>query len=302
MNMKKRRITVNSDTVFDTVNTLLMVILLFVFVWPLWFVIIASFSDPSQVWAGNVLLLPKDITLISYEELIAYKQIWTGYANSIFYTVTGTALNMVLTVCCAFPLSRKNFPPRKLLLVLVMFTMYFNGGIIPTYMMMRKVGILNTRWAMIVPGAISVYNMLVVRSYFINSIPKELEEAAIIDGANLAQYLWKIVLPLSKPVLAVVGLYYAVAHWNDFYNALLYLNDAAMKPLQSILRELLTSSQMLADQISSGVDAASLLEKKNLAETMKYSMIIVSVIPMMCVYPFVQKHFVKGVMVGSIKG
>ena len=291
-----------SDKIFDVVNIIVMLILLVIFTWPLWFVVIASFSDPNEVWMGNVLLLPKKITLIAYEELLNYSSIWTGYKNTIFYTVVGTLVNLVMTVCAAYPLSRKDFMPRNFLMILFMITMYFSGGLIPTYLVVNKLHLLNTRWAMIIPGACSIYNVIITRTYFMNSIPHELQEAATLDGANSFQYLMKVVLPLSKPIMAVIGLYYAVGHWNDFYTALIYLNSEKLLPLQSFLRDLLMRAQTTMNVNMSGMDAASIEAKMKLAQTLKYSVIIVSTVPVLCIYPFIQKYFVKGVMIGSVKG
>lgn len=291
-----------SDKIFDVVNIIVMLILLVIFTWPLWFVVIASFSDPNEVWMGNVLLLPKKVTLIAYEELLNYSSIWTGYKNTIFYTVVGTLVNLVMTVCAAYPLSRKDFVPRNFLMILFMITMYFSGGLIPTYLVVNKLHLLNTRWAMIIPGACSIYNVIITRTYFMNSIPHELQEAATLDGANSFQYLVKVVLPLSKPIMAVIGLYYAVGHWNDFYTALIYLNSEKLLPLQSFLRDLLMRAQTTMNVSMSGMDAASIEAKMKLAQTLKYSVIIVSTVPVLCIYPFIQKYFVKGVMIGSVKG
>lgn len=290
-----------ADKVFDVVNLLVMIILLFIFVWPLWFVVIASFSDPNQVWMGKVVLWPKGVTLVSYEELLQYKRIWTGYANTIFYTVVGTLVNLVMTVCGAYPLSRKDFMPRHFVMILLMITMYFSGGLIPTYLVVSRLGLVNTRWAMIIPGAMSVYNMIVMRTYFMNSIPSSLQEAATLDGASSFQYLVRVVLPLSKPILAVIGLYYAVGHWNDFYSALIYIYDDSMLPLQSFLRDILMSTKLTLNNMS-GMDMATAAAKAQLAQTLKYSVIIVSTVPVLCIYPFIQKYFVKGVMIGSVKG
>lgn len=289
-----------SDKVFSGVNLAVMLILLVIFVWPLWFVLIASFSDPNQVWLGNVILWPKGFTLDSYKALMEYKQIWTGYANTIFYTVVGTAVNVVATICAAYPLSRKDFVPRKFFLIMFMITMYFGGGLIPTYLVVSKMHLLNTRWAMIIPGMVSIYNVIVMRTYFMSSIPASLQEAATLDGANSFQYLVRIVLPLSKPIIAVIALYYAVGHWNDFYTALIYIYDNDLMPLQSFLRDMLMSTKMTVNNIS-GLDAATVARKAQLAQTLKYSVIIVSTVPVLCVYPFIQKYFVKGVMIGSIK-
>ena len=290
-----------SDKIFDVVNTTIMIVLLFIFAWPLWFVFIASFSDPNEVWLGNVVLWPKGFTMESYKALWEYKSIWTGYANTIFYTVIGTVFNLIMTVCAAYPLSRTDFVPRKFFQWMFMFTMYFGGGLIPTYLVVSELGIVNTRWAMIIPGAMSVYNMLVVRNYFMNSIPPSLQEAATLDGANSVQYLLKIVLPLSKPVIAVIALYYAVGHWNDFYTALVYLYDEKLLPLQTFLRDMLMSSKMTMNNLSE-MDPETVARKMRIAQSLKYSAIIVSTVPVLCIYPFIQKYFVKGVMIGAVKG
>ncbi len=291
-----------ADKIFDVCNTLLMIVLFVIFVWPLWFVFIASFSDPYAVGRGEVLLFPKGLTLAGYELMMNFKQLWVGYGNTIFYTAVGTFLNLVMTVCCAYPLANKDFLPRKVLLALFMVTMYFSGGLIPNYLVVKQIGILNTRWAMIFPGLISVYNCLIVRTYFMNSIPGELQEAATLDGANAAQYLWKVVLPLSKPVLAVVGLYYLVGHWNDYYNALIYLYDLDLMPLQSVLRDLLMSVQALMANTEGNLDSATMEIMFQRSISMKYCVIIAAAVPVLCIYPFIQKFFVKGMMIGSVKG
>ena len=288
-----------SDKLFDFVNVAIMLVLLVIFIWPLWFVLIASISDPITVDAGQVLLLPKNITFTGYKKMLEFDQLWTGYANTIFYTVVGTTLNMIMSVCLAYPMADKEFVPRNILMAFFMFTMYFSGGLIPSYLLMKGLGIVNTRWAMIVPGMVSVYNSLIIRSFFMNSIPKELKEAAILDGANSAQYLVKVVLPLSKAVFAVVGLYYMVGHWNNFTNALYYLYDDKLYPLQSVLRNLLISGKLMAEMAA---DPEAAEEAYKQAQALKYCVIIAASVPMLCVYPFIQKYFVKGVMVGSVKG
>lgn len=288
-----------NDKIFDIVNTVIMVILIVIFAWPLWFVVIASISDPTLVQAGQVLMLPKGLNFEGYRRIMEYKQIWVGYANSLFYTVVGTMLNMVISVCMAYPMSVKSFALRKPLMIFFMISMYFSGGLIPTYLLVRNLGLINTRWAILVVGMISIYNSLIIRNFFMNSIPEELREAAKLDGANSAQYLIKVVLPLSKAVFAVVGLYYLVSNWNDFTKALYYIYDDTMLPLQSVLRRLLISSKLVEDLVADPEMVEELLKQ---AETMKYGIIIVAAVPMLCVYPFIQKYFVKGVMVGSIKG
>lgn len=288
-----------ADKAFSIVDILIMLVVLIVFLWPIWFVIIASFSDPNLVNMGQVLVLPKGFNIDGYMKIFEYKEIWVGYGNSIFYTVVGTALSLSLSICLAYPLSDKSFRPRNAIMVFVMITMYFSGGLIPTYLLLKNLNIVNTRLAMIIPGLISVYNSLIIRSYFMQSIPSELKEAATLDGANSGQYLMKIVLPLSKAVFAVVGLYYAVAYWNNYTKGLYYIYDKDIMPLQNILRDLLMSSKMLVDVVADPEIAEMVYEQ---SQTMKYGVIIVAALPMMILYPFIQKYFVKGVMVGAVKG
>ncbi len=288
-----------SDRVFDCFNVIIMIALLIIFLWPLWFVVIASISDPKLVLAGEVLVLPKGLTLNGYLKILQYDQIWIGYRNTIFYTLVGTFASLALSICMAFAMSEKSFAPRKILMVFFMITMYFGGGLIPTFLLMKNLKLLDTPFAIWIPGLISVYNSLIIRSYFMNSIPGELREAATLDGAGQGNYLLKIVLPLSKPVFAVVGLYYAVAYWNNYTKGLYYIYDRSLLPLQNILRDLLTSSRMVQD-LSEDPEAAK--QAIELVQSMKYGIIIVAALPMMILYPFIQKHFVKGVMVGAVKG
>ena len=291
----------HSDTIFDTANVIIMCVLLLIFIWPLWFVVAASFRDPNELWMGNVVLLPKGFTLEAYEKLLEYSDIWVGYKNSILYTAAGTLVNLAATVALAYPLSRKDFMPRNLIMMMLIVTMYFSGGLIPTYLVVKNLGMVNTFWAMIIPGAISTYNVIVTRTYFSNSIPAELHNAAKIDGANNLQFLWKIVLPLSKPILAVIGLYYAVGHWNDYYTALIYLYDKKLFPLTCFLKNMIIDAS-LSMEGSFGVSATEMEKMIRLSQSLKYSTIIISVIPLLIIYPFIQKFFVKGVMIGSIKG
>ena len=291
-----------ADKIFDIINVIVMIILLVIFVWPLWFIVIASVSNPNEVWNGNVLLWPKGFTMAAYEAVIEYKSIWIVYRNTIFYTVVGTMINLVMTVCAAYPLSRKDFMPRNFFMFMFMLTMYFGGGLIPTYLIVNKLGMINTVWAMMIPGACSIYNVIITRTYFINSIPGSLKDAAELDGANSFQYLVKVVLPLSKPIIAVIALYYAVGHWNDYFTALIYINKTGLMPLQSFLRDLLMSNKLTMGNSMGGLDAATAEAKMQLSQTLKYSAIIVSTVPVLCIYPFIQKYFVKGVMIGSVKG
>ena len=288
-----------SDKIFHVFNTLLMIVLLVIFIWPLWFVLVASISDPDLVNTGKVILFPKGITWGGYELMTQYKSIWIGYKNSIFYTVAGTFMSLFFSICLAYPMSDKSFAPRKILMIFFMISMYFGGGLIPTYLLLRNLKIINTYWAMLLPGMISVYNSLIIRSYFMNSIPGELKEASTLDGANAAQHLFKVVLPLSKPVMAVVGLYYAVGYWNNYTKALYYINDHSKYPLQMVLRSLLTSAKLIDELLYDPEYLEIVLEQ---AQLMKYSVIIIASVPMLCIYPFIQRFFIKGVMVGAVKG
>lgn len=298
--MKGAGSMLRSDKIFDITNTVLMIVIFFLFSWPLWFIIIASFSDPAAVWNGKVVLLPKGFNIDAYKEILKYKSIWLGYRNTILYTVLGTVINLVLTICTAYPLSRKDFMPRNFFMFMFMLTMYFSGGLIPTYLVVNKLNLVNTAWAMIIPGAISIYNVIITRTYFINSIPGSLQEAAELDGANSLQFLMRVVLPLSKPVIAVIALYYAVGHWNDFFSALIYIHKKNLLPLQTFLRDLLVQNQVNIDM--TGLDPIAAERKMKLAQTIKYGVIVVSTVPVLCIYPMVQKHFVKGIMIGSVKG
>lgn len=297
--MRKKPFT--RDTAFDIVNTILMIILFFVFAWPLWFVIIASVSDPTAVWNGEVIFTPKGFNLDSYKEILKYKDIWIGYRNTIFYTVVGTAINVFMSILVAYPLSRRDFVMKNFFTTMFMITMYFSGGLIPSYLVVQNLGMVNTPWALLIPGAVSFYNVIIMRTYFQNSIPESLQEAAELDGANSWQYLWKIVLPLSKPILAVMVLYYGIAHWNGFFNALIYINDSELYPLQLFLRSILINNTFNPEMLE-GLDPAELLEMTRRSETMKYGIIIVATIPVLCIYPAIQKHFAKGVMIGAVKG
>jgi len=288
-----------ADRVFDVFDVALMIVLLVIFAWPLWFVLIASISDPDLVTAGKVLFWPKGITFGGYEMVFEYKQIWVGYGNSLIYMIVGTLCSMVMSICLAYPMSEKTFAPRKILMAFFMFTMYFSGGLIPTYLVFKKLNMLDTRAVMVFHNMVSVYNCLIIRSYFMNSIPGELKEAATLDGANSASYLVKVVLPLSKPVFAVVGLYYAVAYWNNYTKGLYFIYDRALLPLQNILRSLLLTAELMTDLMA---DPELAMEAYEQSQAMKYGVIIVAALPMMCLYPFIQKHFVKGVMVGAVKG
>lgn len=286
------------DRVFDIVVNVFAVAIIIVVLYPLLFVLSASFSDPDYVLKGEMILFPKGFTTYPYRMVFQNSDIWLGYVNTVIYTVSGTLISMILTVCLAYPLSRKDMPHRKILTLLVLFTMYFSGGMIPSYLLVRNLGLYNTRLAVILPVAINTYNFIVAKTFFENSIPKEMYESAMIDGSGDIRTLWSIILPLSAPILAVLILYYAVDYWNAYFNALIYLSDEKLYPLQIILRNILLVGQ--TEQM--GSNSVGMGEKIKMAEAIKYSVIVVSSLPVLLIYPLVQKHFVKGVMIGAVKG
>ena len=297
---KKNRIDLClSDKIMRAVVYALMFILILIILYPLIYVVSSSFSSGEAVTSGKVLLWPVDFSLQGYKAVFAYKQVWVGYRNTIFYTVVGTLLNLTLTIMAAYPLSRKNFQGRNFYMTLFLITMFFSGGIIPNYILMTKLHLTNTRWALILSGSISVYNMIIMRTFFQNSIPNELLEAAKIDGITDIGYLFKVVLPLSKSILAVITLYYVVGHWNSYFNAMLYLRDESLYPLQLVLRSILNVGKIDLSQIT---DAEIIKQMRGLSDLMKYSLIIISSAPIIIAYPFVQRFFEKGVMIGSVKG
>lgn len=267
---------------------------------PLLNVIASSFSEAKTVNQGKVLFWPVNFTTEGYKAVFQYKGIWRSYANTFLYTITGTAVNLAMTLMCAYPLARKELPFKGPVVALFMFTMLFGGGTIPNYILIRNLHMMNTIWAMIIPGAISVYNMIIART-FIQNIPSDLEEAAKIDGCSDVRYFFSIVLPLSKTVISVLGLYYAVAHWNDYFTAFLYLSDNEKMPLQITLRAILINNTFSADAAAS-VNEETLLNNQALQDLLKYSLIIVSSVPVLIIYPFVKKYFLKGVMLGAVKG
>lgn len=292
--LKKRK---SDEKIFDAVVNALAFLIVVVVLYPLIFIVSASFSDPALVLNGEVILLPKQITLEAYRNVIQNKEIWNGYGNTILYTAVGTVINLIMTTLAAYPLSRPDLPGRGIMMFFVTLTMFFSGGLIPSYLLVKNLGMVDTMWALVIPGAIATYNLIVMRTYFQSSIPWEIQEAAHIDGCSNWKLLTHIILPLSKPILAVMVLFYAVGHWNSFFNALIYIRSKEMYPLQLVLRELLMVSQ--ADAVDSNVGLES---KVLLTESIKYVVIIISSLPVLLMYPFVQKHFVKGVMIGSLKG
>lgn len=297
-NMKKKIASSTSDKVFQTVLYTVAVLILIIILYPLYFVIIASFSDPSAVSGGQVWLLPKGLTLDGYKELFRHQEIWSGYANTILYTLSGTFVGLVVNLFAAYALSRRDLVGRKFINLMFIFTMFFNGGLIPTFLTIKALHLYNTFAVMVIPFSVSVYNIIVARTFFQANIPEDLNDAAKIDGCGNLYYFFKIVLPLSKAIIAVIALWTAVGMWNSYFNALIYLKDSAKYPLQLILRNILITNNL---QMSFGSGEAMQIALR-LSNLMRYSVIIVSTVPIMCFYPFVQKHFNQGVMIGAVKG
>ncbi|HZG85797.1 carbohydrate ABC transporter permease [Paenibacillus sp.] len=287
----------SSDTIFEGLLYGWAAIVLLITLYPLYFIVIASFSDPSAVGNGQVWLFPEGFTLDGYRELLNHANIWIGYRNTLVYTVVGTAIGLAVNVSAAYALSRRDLFGRKAITLFFIFTMFFNGGLIPTFLTIRDFGLYNTFLVMVLPFAVGVFDIIVARTFFQNSIPPDLWEAAQIDGCGNLRYFFQIVLPLSKAILSVLALWIAVGHWNSYFNALIYLKDENLYPLQLVLRNILITNQM---QSSMGSGEAAEIALR-LANMMRYSVIIVSTIPIMLVYPFVQKHFNQGVMIGAVK-
>lgn len=287
-----------TDKIFDfflyTISTIIVIVMLY----PMYFIVIASFSNPADVSAGNIVLLPKGITFKGYQKLLEYSQLWVGYKNTILYAALGTVISLVVNVPTAYALSRKDLCGRKLFTVFYLIPMFFTGGLIPTYLIVKDFGLLDNFWVMVLPFSVITYYIIVARTFFNNSIPGDLWEAAQIDGCGNLGFFFQIVIPLSKAVLAVIALWTAVGQWNSYFNALVYLRNPDLQPLQLVLRNILISNQT----ISSMSTGAAAVEAKQMADLIKYAIIVVSSAPIMCMYPFVQKHFNQGVMLGSLKG
>jgi multiple sugar transport system permease protein/putative aldouronate transport system permease protein len=293
--------TARGDRLYYFINNTILVLFTAIVLYPLVYILSSSLSSAQAVIAGEVWLFPVDLTFEGYTGIFEHPGILRGYANSIFYTVAGTSINIVITLLAAYPLSRKDFYGRKIAMILVTITMLFNAGLIPTYLVVRGVGILNTRWAMLLPTAMAAWNVIIARTFFQATLPDELLEASKIDGSSDYRFVWSVALPLSTPLIAVLALFYAVMHWNAYFNALIYLSDPKLYPLQIILREILiVNSSSLESSISMDMD--ELLRRQNLLQLLKYSLIVVASVPVLLIYPFVQKHFVVGIMIGSLKG
>ncbi len=287
------------DIVFNVFNFTVLSLIMLSVLYPLYFIVIASFSDPTQIYAGKVLLIPKDITFEGYRRVFSDQYIWIGYMNSIFYTTLGTLINLVLTLTAGFCLSRKKLFGRHLIMLLLIITMYFDGGLIPNYLLMQNLKLLDTVWAMVIPNAVSVFNILIARTFFVSSVPEVMIEAARIDGCDDFRLFFRIVLPTSQALIAVLTIFYAVGHWNSYFDALIYLRNQKLYPLQMVLRKILIQNEASASMLD---DVYSYVEKQRITEIVKYAVIMVASVPMLILYPFLQKYFVKGVMIGAIKG
>ena len=288
------------DRLFDTANTIFLLLILLSIIYPLYFVLIASFSDPNLVFRGKVWLIPKGLNLDGYAAIIAETRIWSGYANTIFYTVAGSFFNVVLTLSLAYPLSQRNFAWKKALMIFLFIAMYFSGGLIPTYLLIKGLGLLNTRFAIIFVGGVSVFNVIITRTFLQSTIPESLYESAAMEGCGHLRYFFAIILPLSKPILAVLFLFYGVGQWNDYFKGLIYLKDNSMYPLQLHLRDILLKIETAANALSYSTE--DLIEAVELETLIKYGTIIVSSLPLLILYPFLQKYFTQGMMIGSMKG
>ena len=287
-----------SDVAFNIILYAACTLLLLLILYPLWFIVIASFSDPSAVAGGHVWLLPVGFTLDGYEELLKQANVWIGYRNTIAYTLVGTLIALAVNIPAAYALSRRDLWGRRALMGLYVFTMFFSGGLIPTFLTIQQVGLYNTFWVMVLPFSVSAYNIIVARTFFQNSLPAELWDAAQVDSCGNLRFFFTMALPLSKAVVSVIALWTAVGQWNSYFNALIYIRDSSLHPLQLIMRNILITNQSFA-ALGTGEAAIIAMRKANLV---RYAMIIVSTVPIMCVYPFIQKYFDQGVMIGSIKG
>lgn len=294
-----------SNKVFHILNTVFWIAFMFIIIYPLYLVCIASVSDPDAIVAGQVIWHPVDFSLIGYKAVLEYTEFWSSYRNSLIYTFVGITLSITITLSAAYAMSRPTFPGKTFINVIFLITMFFNGGLIPTFLVMKDLHLYNTPWILILMGCVNVWNLMVARTYIQNTIPEELYEASALDGASHFQYFFNVVLPLSKTIIAVLAVYYGVAKWNDYFTGLVYIKDRALLPLQTVLREILATLQvdMTGDFMTSMSDnAASIAEATRIANVSKYCIIVLATGPVVILYGFMQKYFEKGVMIGSLKG
>lgn len=290
-----------SDRVFNIANYFFLTLVLVVVAYPLYFIVIASFSDPFLVNDGKIWLIPRGIMFEGYERIFRDSRIWLGYGNTVFYTVAGVAVNLLATIPAAYALSRRDLWGRNLVMGLFTFTMLFGGGLIPTYLIIKSLGILNTRWVMIIPNAVAVWNLIIARTFFQTTIPEDMLDAARIDGCTNFRFFTSVVLPVSPAIIAVMVLFYGVGHWNAFFEALIYIKDPKLYPLQLILRSILIMNEAQTEMMEAA-DPDSVADQQRIIEIIKYGLIMVASVPVLMLYPFLQKYFVKGVMIGAIKG
>ncbi|MWV42749.1 ABC transporter permease subunit [Paenibacillus sp. HJL G12] len=286
------------DKIFGIVNNTLLLVILAIVLYPLIFVISASVSNQLVVSSGEMWLFPKQLTFVGYQKVFQNHDILVGYGNTILYAVVGTSINLVMTILAAYPLSRSKFAGKNVIMFIMVFTMFFSGGMIPTYLIIKKMGMLNTMWSLVIPNAVAVYNIIIMRTFFKESVPIEVQEAAMIDGCSHTGILLRVMMPLSMPILAVMTLFYCVDHWNSYFSALIYLTDRAKFPLQLFLREILIQNQM--DKMAGG--ATSLSEQIMYGQAVKYAVVVVANLPVFLLYPFLQRYFVQGMTIGAIKG
>ena len=301
--IKKRIRMAKSDVMYMTVVYIVVSLVVVIVAYPLIYVVSCSFSSPTALIAGRVVLLPVEFSLLGYQTVFKSQQVITGYINSILYTVTGTAINVVLTMAAAYPLSRKEFPARGIITLIFSFTMFFSGGMIPSYLLVKQLGLVDTIWALVLPGAVSVWLVVIARTFISTSIPEELFEAATLDGCDYVQFFFRVLVRLSAPIIAVLVLNYSTGHWNSYFNAMIYINNPDKFPLQLVLRNILV--QNVVDSAAIGkmnMSVKDMMTRQYLSELLKYSLIVISCLPLLALYPFIQKYFIKGVMVGSIKG
>ncbi|MEK3890048.1 carbohydrate ABC transporter permease [Bacillus sp. FSL K6-3431] len=291
-----------SDKVFKVFNYIFLSLALIIVLYPIIFIVSASISSPKFVNSGEMWLFPKGLTFEGYKMVFQNPQIWIGYKNTLIYTFLGTAVNLLVTVPAAYALSRRDFVGRGFIMGLMLVTMFISGGLIPSYLLIKSLGLIDTIWVMILPGAASVYNVIVCRTFFQSTIPGELEESARMDGAGNFTLFVKIIVPLSAPIIAVMALFYGVGHWNSYFNALIYIRDQDLYPLQLVLRQILVLQEMSAEMTMDASTVEALQNKATIADTVKYAVIIIATLPLIVIYPFMQRFFVKGVMIGSVKG
>ncbi len=296
---KQRRKLSREDKIFHVINACIMLTVSVIILYPIYYIILASITDPTLVNSGKLLLIPGDFYLEGYKTAFRYKPLFTGFRNSVIYTVLGTVINLLLTIPGAYALSRKDMKGRNVVMFLFTFTMFFSGGMIPSYMLIKNLGFIDSLWSIVLPGAVSVYNLIVIKTFFQSNIPDELLEAAKMDGCSDFKFFSSVVLKVSGTIIAVMVLFYAVGQWNSYFNAIMYLNSRSRMPLQAVLRDLLIMNTVTNEL---PIDAKETVARMMRADQLKYCIVIISSVPMMVLYPLVQKHFTKGVMIGSIKG